>query len=186
MLGQPQVLNNHGRSSHTRNIHVGEPAAYLNMHLILTGATGLVGSAVLHNMIITPGVTKISVLSRRPVALAEGQPKVNVLIHKDFSSYPSELLSQVKDADGVVWALGISATQVGKEYVSLSPSARPVQRRVLLWEGRWLIVRSSHGQGIRTDIAHVPALLRPRDGNDHTPQAAKLRTYISEKFICSP
>jgi uncharacterized protein YbjT (DUF2867 family) len=85
------------------------------MHLILTGATGLVGSGVLHYMISTPTITKVSVLSRRPVAQAEGHEKVKVIIHKDYTTYSSELLAQLKDADGVVWAQGISSTQVGKE-----------------------------------------------------------------------
>lgn len=85
------------------------------MHLILTGATGLVGSAVLHSMITTPTVTKVSILSRRPVAQAEGHEKVSVIIHNDYTTYPSEVLAQLKDAEGVVWAQGISSTQVGKE-----------------------------------------------------------------------
>jgi uncharacterized protein YbjT (DUF2867 family) len=85
------------------------------MHLVLTGATGLVGSGVLQYMISTPSVSRVSVLSRRPVPQAEGHEKVKVIIHKDFSSYPSEILSQLKDVDGVVWAQGISVTQVTKE-----------------------------------------------------------------------
>jgi uncharacterized protein YbjT (DUF2867 family) len=91
------------------------------MHLILTGATGLVGSAVLHHMIVTPSITTVSVLSRRPVPQAEGHKKVKVIIHKDFNSYPSDVLAQLKDADGCVWAQGISATQVSKECVSSPP-----------------------------------------------------------------
>jgi len=99
------------------------------MHLVLTGATGLVGSAVLQNMIITPSVSKVSVLSRRPVAQAEGHEKVQVIIHKDFSTYPSELLSQLKDVDGVVWAQGISSTQVGKECV-FTPPGFPTEMKI--------------------------------------------------------
>jgi uncharacterized protein YbjT (DUF2867 family) len=85
------------------------------MHLILTGATGLVGSGVLHSMLTTPTITKVSVLSRRPVPMAEGHSKVNVIIHQDYENYPSELMQQLKDADGCVWAQGISQTKVGKE-----------------------------------------------------------------------
>lgn len=86
------------------------------MHLVLTGATGLVGSGVLHYMITAPSITKVSVLSRRPVAQAEGHEKVKVIIHKDFTTYPSEVMDQLKDVDGVVWAQGISQTQVTREY----------------------------------------------------------------------
>lgn len=87
------------------------------MHLILTGATGLVGSAVLDSMIKMKDVTKISVLSRRPIKMAEDvkDPRVNVIIHKDFEKYDSELLSKVNGANGCVWALGISQNEVSKE-----------------------------------------------------------------------
>ncbi|KAH7420163.1 hypothetical protein BKA64DRAFT_34464 [Cadophora sp. MPI-SDFR-AT-0126] len=85
------------------------------MHLVLTGATGLVGSAVLQTMLTTPSISKISILSRRPVAQAEGHAKAMVIIHKDFAEYGDEVLDGLKDVKGVVWALGISASQVGKE-----------------------------------------------------------------------
>jgi uncharacterized protein YbjT (DUF2867 family) len=84
------------------------------MHLVLTGATGLVGSGVLQQMLVTPAVSKVSILSRRPVAQAEGHEKVKVIIHQDFATYSPELLNQLKDVDGVVWAQGISSTLVSK------------------------------------------------------------------------
>ncbi|POS74191.1 nucleoside-diphosphate-sugar epimerase [Diaporthe helianthi] len=92
-------------------------------HLILTGGTGLVGSSVLDAMLKTKEVTKISVLSRRPVKMAEDakDPRVNVIIHEDFEHYGPDLMSKLSDADGCVWALGISQTQVSKEeYVKIT------------------------------------------------------------------
>ena len=88
------------------------------MHLILTGATGLIGAGVLQHMLAAPEVTRVSILSRRPVALADGHSKAKVFIHKDFTSYSSALLDELKDANGCVWAQGISQNQVGKEYES--------------------------------------------------------------------
>lgn len=82
------------------------------MHLILTGATGLVGAGVLHQMLVNSAVTKISILSRRPVAFAEGKDKVRVYIHKDFHSYPKEILDELRGAKGCVWALGVSQNDV--------------------------------------------------------------------------
>ncbi|KAI1643100.1 putative nucleoside-diphosphate-sugar epimerase [Daldinia loculata] len=93
------------------------------MHLILTGATGLVGSGVLDAMIKMKDVSKISILSRRPVKMVEDvkDPRVHVILHKDFEKYDSELLSQLKGASGCVWALGISQTQVSpEEYVKIT------------------------------------------------------------------
>ncbi|KAI2686622.1 hypothetical protein CBS147332_7092 [Penicillium roqueforti] len=93
------------------------------MHLILTGATGLVGSSVLDAMLKNAAVSKISILSRSPVRMAEDakDPRVHVITHTDFESYKPELLNQLKDADGCVWALGISQTKVTKEqYVKIT------------------------------------------------------------------
>ncbi|KAG8671325.1 hypothetical protein FPOAC2_04660 [Fusarium poae] len=91
------------------------------MHLILTGATGLVGSSVLDAMLKSKEVTKISILSRRPVPLAEKDSRVNTIIHKDFTKYEPQVLKQLQGANGVVWALGISQLKVTKEeYVTIT------------------------------------------------------------------
>jgi uncharacterized protein YbjT (DUF2867 family) len=95
------------------------------MHLILTGATGLVGSGVLAHVLSLPAgqVTRLSILSRKPVAMAEGanNPHVKVIQHDNFSSYPPEVLQELKGADGVVWALGISQNEVSKEdYIKIT------------------------------------------------------------------
>lgn len=90
------------------------------MHLLLTGATGLVGSGVLDAMIKMKEVSKITILSRRPVRMAEDahDPRIHVILHQDFDKYDlndTQLWSQIRDATGCVWALGISQNQVGKE-----------------------------------------------------------------------
>ncbi|GAD98533.1 hypothetical protein AN3421.2 [Paecilomyces variotii No. 5] len=93
------------------------------MHLILTGATGLVGSAALaHILSLPPGsVSRLSILSRRPVPMAENKPNVTVIEHRDFSQYPPELLEKLKGANGVIWAQGISQTEVPKdEYIKIT------------------------------------------------------------------
>ncbi|KAF7911591.1 hypothetical protein EAE99_011145 [Botrytis elliptica] len=94
------------------------------MHLILTGATGLVGSGILHQMLIHPSVTKISILSRKPVPLAEthaNSKKATVIIHSDFKDYPETVLEQLKGAEGCVWALGISSAGMDKEkYIEIT------------------------------------------------------------------
>lgn len=91
------------------------------MHLILTGATGLVGAGVLHNMLAVESVSRISILSRRPVTMAEGHDKAKVIILKDFKNYDDQLLEQLKDAQGVVWALGVSQNDVNKtEYYEIT------------------------------------------------------------------
>ncbi|KAK9330748.1 hypothetical protein V1520DRAFT_276566 [Lipomyces starkeyi] len=95
------------------------------MHIILTGATGTVGSAVLHYCLASPKVTQLSILSRRPFSLPSGDhldiQKANIIIHEDYSTYPDELSMKLKGADGCIWAQGISQTQVKKdEYVRIT------------------------------------------------------------------
>lgn len=87
------------------------------MHLILTGATGLVGTSVLHEMLAQESISRISILSRRPVKMAEGHEKAKVIIHKDFKVYDKALLDELKDAHGCVWAQGVSQNDVNKECV---------------------------------------------------------------------
>ncbi|KAK6513549.1 hypothetical protein TWF281_005172 [Arthrobotrys megalospora] len=78
-------------------------------HIILTGATGLAGSAILHYCLASPLVSRVSILSRRAVEQGRDNPKVNVIIHEDFKTYPPEVLASLSDAAGCIWAQGISA-----------------------------------------------------------------------------
>ena len=96
-------------------------------HLILTGATGLVGSGVLAHMLpltsASGPISRLTILSRREVPMAEGRENVKVIRTSDFGIYGDDLMNELKGAEGCVWALGISVTQVGKEYVK-SPTSR--------------------------------------------------------------
>ncbi|KAK7927363.1 hypothetical protein PG985_004361 [Apiospora marii] len=91
------------------------------MHLILTGATGLVGSSALDAMLRMNSVTKISILSRRPVQMVQDRPdpRINVIIHKDFATYDDEVLAQLKGAAGCVWAIGVAQSQVSRKDYTL-------------------------------------------------------------------
>lgn len=88
-------------------------------HLILTGATGLVGSGTLAYMLplVSPSgpISRLTILSRRAVPMADGKENVKVVQMSDFSTYGDEVLQELKGAKGCVWALGVSVMQVGKE-----------------------------------------------------------------------
>ncbi|KAI9762607.1 MAG: hypothetical protein M1840_001200 [Geoglossum simile] len=96
------------------------------MHIILTGATGTVGSAVLKHLLTSPTVSHLSILSRCTFDLPTGEnldlKKANIIEHEDFLSYPDELLrGALAGAEACIWAQGISQTQVGKEeYVRIT------------------------------------------------------------------
>lgn len=89
-------------------------------HIIITGATGLCGSAVLKCAMGCPDITQISILSRRPVKLAEGSSKTNVFIHSDFENYSPELLAQIQGATGCIWAQGIATRGMKEDYIHIT------------------------------------------------------------------
>ncbi|OAX83567.1 hypothetical protein ACJ72_02079 [Emergomyces africanus] len=93
------------------------------MHLILTGATGLVGSGVLNQMLplIPENISKLTILSRGPVPMAEGKPGITIIEHNNFNEYPASLLKSLQGAEGCVWAQGVAQSQVGKEeYITIT------------------------------------------------------------------
>ncbi|KAK9384520.1 hypothetical protein V1515DRAFT_611294 [Lipomyces mesembrius] len=127
------------------------------MHIILTGATGTVGMAVLHHCLASPRVTKLSILSRRPFTLPVGDNldcnKANIIIHEDYSTYPDELSKKLKGADGCIWAQGISQTQVKEdEYIRIThdyPLAAAKSFSSLSYTGKFNFVYVS-GEGADT------------------------------------
>jgi hypothetical protein len=91
------------------------------VHIILTGATGLVGSAVLSHLLSSSSITRVSILSRSPVPAAENYPKTNVILHSDFSRYPSSILNQLRGAEACIWAQGKSSIgMTEKDYTELT------------------------------------------------------------------
>lgn len=98
-------------------------SSFITMHLIITGASGLVGSSALAYILTLPTsiVSRVTLLSRKPVALAEGHEQVKTIIHTDFASYPPDLISELQGAHGIIWALGVSQNDVDKnEYIKIT------------------------------------------------------------------
>ncbi len=82
------------------------------MKIIVTGATGLVGSEVVRAAIADNAIDEVIVLVRNPPEFEH--PKIKVLIHKDFSHY-SSAAGYFTEAGALIWCLGISQTQVSKK-----------------------------------------------------------------------
>jgi uncharacterized protein YbjT (DUF2867 family) len=76
------------------------------MKFILTGCTGFIGSEVLSQCLLNPTITSIIALSRRPLPDAVTRnPKVEVVVMKDFNSYPDSVLKQILGADACIWSV---------------------------------------------------------------------------------
>ena len=74
------------------------------MKVIVAGSTGLVGSALVRQGIASDNVSRVWALTRRPLpdAVADN-PKVGVLLHDDYSTYPPELLAKLAGAEACLW-----------------------------------------------------------------------------------
>lgn len=81
------------------------------MKIVLTGATGFIGGAVLQQCIAKPSISTIFVLTRRDLPKdLSSSPKVTVILHDDFMSWPDSLLEQLRGAEGCIWCVGGRAT----------------------------------------------------------------------------
>lgn len=88
------------------------------IRLILAGATGFAGNAVLEQALQDPGVAQVTVLTRRALTLSH--PKLKQIRIADFTDY-SRIPEQDLVADACIWCLGVSQTAVGKdEYVRIT------------------------------------------------------------------
>ncbi|KAH9951867.1 hypothetical protein B0H21DRAFT_817644 [Amylocystis lapponica] len=81
------------------------------MRLLLTGVTGVAGLAIYRAALRDPDISKITVLSRRPIPgwaklPGNASEKTEVVIHTDFLSYPTELAKRLAANDACIWALG--------------------------------------------------------------------------------
>src|SRR5690349_19807852 len=82
------------------------------MKIILTGATGMVGSEVLRQAIADPGISEVTAITRSSPGISH--PKLSVIIHKDFLNYTG-LEDVFRSHDACLWCLGISQTLVSRE-----------------------------------------------------------------------
>lgn len=76
------------------------------MKVLITGATGSIGSAILEHCLQEPSITSIIVLSRRALPQDITSSKLITIIVSDFANYDATLLSQIVSADAAIWAMG--------------------------------------------------------------------------------
>ena len=84
------------------------------MKILLTGATGFIGTEILGQCIKHNYIEHIYCLTRRTLnAKFATHPKVTQVIHEDFSQYPEYLLDKLANygVEGCIWALGGQAQQ---------------------------------------------------------------------------
>jgi uncharacterized protein YbjT (DUF2867 family) len=82
------------------------------MKLLLFGATGSAGAAVLDACLAASIVEEVRAITRRP--LMHTSSKLRTYVHRDFTNYAT-VEEAFRGMDACLFCLGVSATQVSKE-----------------------------------------------------------------------
>jgi uncharacterized protein YbjT (DUF2867 family) len=75
---------------------------------IITGATGMVGEAVLLECLDNPAVAQVLVINRKPAG--RSHPKLREIVHADFFD-AAPLADAVAGYDACFFCLGVSSTR---------------------------------------------------------------------------
>lgn len=80
------------------------------MKLIVTGATGLVGSEVIRLALRNPAVTSVVAIARKPVLApasvgneSQTSKLQSVILESWTSPYPESVIRHFEDADACIW-----------------------------------------------------------------------------------
>jgi uncharacterized protein YbjT (DUF2867 family) len=83
------------------------------MTVLLFGATGNAGGAVLNACLTDPGVAEVRAITRRPLASGPNA-KLRFVLHQNFDNY-SAIRETFRGVDACFFCLGISVRQVSSE-----------------------------------------------------------------------
>lgn len=74
------------------------------MKIILTGATGFIGSEVLKQCLSNYYISHVYCIVRKPLApeLAT-HAKVTQIFHEDFEKWPEDMFEQLRGVGGCIW-----------------------------------------------------------------------------------
>lgn len=84
----------------------------MNVKVIITGATGMVGEGVLHECLQHPGISEILVLNRKSCGIVH--PKLKEVLHADFFDL-SAIEDKLPGYDACLFCLGISSVGMKEE-----------------------------------------------------------------------
>lgn len=75
------------------------------MKIIVTGASGLVGSEIIKRSLHMKEITSIIAVARQPITLDEGvnASKLKSVVVKDYENYPDNVKDEFSEADACIW-----------------------------------------------------------------------------------
>ncbi len=168
------------------------------MKIIVTGATGLVGSEVVRAAIVDREVDELILLGRSRSELRH--PKISNVLHENFLDFTASK-EYFERADALIWCLGISQTQVSKQkyeeitfdytkacvdfckkvkpsirfvFVSGDGADRTEKSRTLFKRLKGKTENYILGSGLTDFIIARPDAVRPKRKNKRAPFAYKL------------
>jgi hypothetical protein len=82
----------------------------LEMKVVVTGATGLVGNEVVKQCLVDVRITKVVILTRKAVSMdIESHPKADVIMVQDFSRYSDDLLRRIEGSSACLWYVSLNS-----------------------------------------------------------------------------
>lgn len=76
------------------------------MKVLITGSTGLVGSALVRQALADDRITHVYALTRKPLPdEITKNPKATVILHEDFGTWPEGLLERLEGVEGCLWCV---------------------------------------------------------------------------------
>ena len=75
------------------------------MKLLLAGPTGSIGSTVLRQCLADPFISRLVILSRRPLSALTpaSDPRIKVIVVDSFTVYDGDVLEELEEAIGCLW-----------------------------------------------------------------------------------
>ncbi|KAF2186590.1 hypothetical protein K469DRAFT_726121 [Zopfia rhizophila CBS 207.26] len=74
------------------------------MKVLITGATGTIGSEILKQCLQRENIHEIIAFARKNIPSTS--PKFSCILMQDFKSWNEDILNKIKDADVMIWAMG--------------------------------------------------------------------------------
>lgn len=134
------------------------------MKILLFGASGTAGGAVLQACLDTAVVKEVRAIGRQP--LGRNDPKLREFVHTNFLDYAA-VSEAFRAVDACLFCLGISVTQVSKEeFVKISHDYPIAAAAVLKKESPAAVFHYISGQGTRADSKTFWAKVKGQTENE--------------------
>ncbi|EEY19047.1 conserved hypothetical protein [Verticillium alfalfae VaMs.102] len=80
------------------------------MKIIVTGASGFVGSEIIRQCLQNPKIATVVAVARRPVSVPDGTPasKFRSVVVPNYDDYPEDALEAFSGANACIWTVAVT------------------------------------------------------------------------------